>query len=709
MTRQGLSQYFPCGSRQSDIGRRRLRFKPTSQLLGSSIIILAFFTGCKHSNQAPPGVKTAEESPTKDNAQSRKVFTSSAETSTPPSNSKVKPAHTEPGYISPTRAYCLDSSKQPKMNGSAPRPLPEKLKSSNSASKSSFGMVSSVEPQATQAGVTILEQGGNAADAAVATALALAVTHPSAGNLGGGGFALIGKNKEVEALDFREVSPALLDQLYFNKMIDAGGKGPHSVSVPGSVAGLIALHKKYGQLPLAAVFAPAIRLASKGFTFGARQAQVLGWAWPQLRQQDAVLALFAKNKKAATAGSRLKNPQLAKTLEAIAKSEGAWFYQGEGATLLLHELQALGSLLSRDDFEHYRAEWREALSTCYLGYEVLSAPPASAGGVAVNLMLNILNQHATHPLHLSSDAGAHYFIETARRAHAERRYSVGDPARPDWNDNAMRLRYQNADSWFLTIPITEKPSENRSIRPDIYAIANEHEQTTHLSVADHQGMMVSLTTTLSGSFGSGWLSPSLGIFLSNTMAGFSRNGANKFGPSLRITTSMAPTLMHDGHRFVGAIGSPGGDTIPNTVVQLYLRLLDDHDDIAQAVNAPRLHHGFIPDEVSYELFRQITPQLKAALEARGHTVKKRRSDIGDANILLWIDDHYEGYADPREGGLAAGPSVSIDNSVPSSPAPNSATSHRPASNSPASNRSVPNSPASNSPASNSPASNSPVP
>ncbi len=518
-----------------------------------------------------------------------------------------------------------------------------------------FGLVTSVEDQATKVGVAILEQGGNAVDAAVAVGFALAVTHPSAGNIGGGGFLLVRFGGETAALDFREVAPRLLTRPDFDAMIGRKAKDGAAVGVPGSVAGLFAAHERYGRLPWKSVVLPAARLAKDGYLLGKRQAQTLRWAWRDLKKDPVAKAAFGnpQNGLPAGAGTRIRRPRLAVALERIADSGAKGFYEGPTASDLVAAVQPHGSMTEKD-LADYEARWREPLRFVYRGYEVETMPPPSAGGVALTQTLLMLQELEVWKEQQGSAASLHLLAEAARRAHAERRFRVSDPdLLSEEARSEDRKRWLDAHRALVSHPIDRARATPSADIDPLYATAKkELENTTHFSVVDGAGGIVSCTMTLSASFGAKRFSRETGIVLNNSVASFSSAGENQPAGGKRTVSSMAPTLVLSRGRPVAALGTPGGDTIPNTVAQVLMNLVDHGMPLDEAIDAPRIHHGLAPDEIGYETLRPPPPAVRARLRALGHRVVGSRATIGDANDLLLIDGTAYGYADPREGGLA---------------------------------------------------------
>jgi gamma-glutamyltranspeptidase/glutathione hydrolase len=517
------------------------------------------------------------------------------------------------------------------------------------------GIVTSSEAQATRAGVAMLERGGNAVDAAVATAFALAVTHPSAGNIGGGGFMLVrpaGREAGTTAFDFRETAPAALTREGFDRMQLGGAKGGAAAGVPGSVAGLLLAHERFGKLPRADIVAPAIELAPKGYVLGRRQAELLAASFKQLVKDPALAKRFGdKNKKPRGQGARITQPELAQALLRIQKDGAAGFYTGPTAEALA---RAPGSLIRASDLEGYRAIERMPLRSSYRGLQIETMPPPSAGGVALTETLGLLESLAAH------DKGGveeiHLFLEASRRAQAERRFGVTDPDGLDPAAQQQALsRFLDPQALLARAPIDlNRATPSRTLAPLYDGAVEESEQTTHLSVVDAEGMVVSLTTTISASFGAKLTAPGTGIILNNSVASFSRFGPNQPAPGRRTTSSMAPTLVLDQGHVVLVLGTPGGDTIPSTIVQVLRHVVDHNFPLDQAVAAPRIHQGFLPDRARFETKRPLDPALVAALKARGHDVSGSHLAMGDSNDLLIDETQAYGVADPRGGGLALG-------------------------------------------------------
>lgn len=517
----------------------------------------------------------------------------------------------------------------------------------------SKGVVVSVEAQATRAGIEILEAGGNAVDAAVAVAFALAVTHPSAGNLGGGGFLLARPpGGPTTAVDFRETAPQALTRPAFDRMIAARARGPAAAGVPGTVAGLLLTHERFGRLPRERVLAPAIALARTGARLGERQSRVLERAYPLLRANSGVRRIFGEGQRPKALGAVVTQPELAATLERIARDGVAGFYQGETARALLRAMGREG-LIREADLAAYRAIVREPLRLRYRGIEVETMPPPSAGGVTLLVTLAALEQLDAARFSAESVEATHLFLEVARRAQAVRRFSVVDPDSLSPEALGERLSAWLDPTRLPGWPIdTTRATASADVHPLYTATLRESENTTHLSVVDADGFVVSCTVTLSAAFGSKVFVTDAGFFLNNSVASFSAVGDNQPAPGRRTTSSMAPTLLLDQGTPIAVLGTPGGDTIPSTLAQLIRHLVDDGWPLDRAINAPRWHHGLLPDEARYESKYPPAKGLRQALERLGHRVRPHGSTIGDAHSIVLGEHQAFGVADRREGGLA---------------------------------------------------------
>ena len=521
--------------------------------------------------------------------------------------------------------------------------------------------------------------GGNAIDAAVAVGFALAVVHPQAGNIGGGGFMLIRMaDGQVHFVDYREKAPAAATA---NMYLDAQGiviagdsvVGYRSIAVPGSVAGLAEAEKNYGKLSLAQVMAPAIKLARDGYALAYEDAEEL---------HDDELARFPESKRIFQRGGDyykpgeiLKQPELARTLERIAKDPND-FYRGAMAREIAVAMRKGGGLVTSEDLAHYEVKEREAVRGTYREYEVISAPPPSSGGVALLEILNILEGYDLARLGNRSAASIHVTAEAFRRAFFDRAEFMGDP---DFSKIpvAQLIDKRYGAAWRESIDPEHATPSNDLKRPAVFSeleqvaghVASpprpETENTTHYSVIDPAGNAVAVTTTLNGAFGSRVTAEGLGFLLNDEMDDFSskpgvpnmfgliQGPANAIGPGKRPLSAMTPTIvLKDGKVFL-ILGSPGGPTIITTVANIMMSVVDYGRDIQAAVNAPRFHHQWLPDQILLE--DRISPDTVALLEKRGHKIKTRHF-WGDGECIM-VDlktGERLGASDGRNNGKAVG-------------------------------------------------------
>ena len=519
------------------------------------------------------------------------------------------------------------------------------------------GMVVSQDRHASEVGAGVLRQGGNAVDAAVATAFALAVTHPAAGNLGGGGFLVLRRpSGESTTFDFREVAPAAARPETFLREgrpdEDLRHERGTAVGVPGSVAGLHRAWRTGGRRPWASLLAPAIRLADRGFDVSPVLARSLEEAWPRLSRHAGSRAAFGREGRPLRAGERLVQKDLARTLRRIAAKGPAGFYSGPVAAALVKEMAATGGLVTAADLKAYRVHERPALRGTYRGWEVTAMPPPSSGG---QVLLEALNLLEGWPLgELPEVTRLHLTAESLRRAFLDRARHLGDPeANP-----AMPLARLVSKAYADTLRAGLDPARASVSDPAQAADVPEPEHTTHLSVVDREGTAVALTTTLEDSYGSAILVRGAGFLLNNEMGDFNaapgltdREGrigtaANVVRPGRRMLSSMCPAILAKGEELL-VVGSPGGRTIPSTVLCVVLALVDRGLGAQAAVDAPRLHHPWLPDRI------QAEPGLPiAALEALGHTVKPVKQQ-GIAQVIRVRGTAAEGGADGRRYGDSA--------------------------------------------------------
>ncbi|HSJ13620.1 MAG TPA: gamma-glutamyltransferase [Longimicrobiales bacterium] len=529
-------------------------------------------------------------------------------------------------------------------------------------------LVVSDAPLATQVGVEVLRAGGNAVDAAIATAFALAVVYPEAGNIGGGGFLVARLADGTEAaLDFREKAPLGASRdMYLDErgeVTDASLVGHLASGVPGAVAGLWAAHERFGTRPWAELLAPAIRLAEEGFTVDAALARSIRGAADLLGRFPASAALLMPGGAPPAAGARWRNPDLAATLRRIAERGPAGFYEGETADLIVAEMKRGGGLITHEDLRRYQALWREPVAFEYRGHRVLSMPPPSSGGLTLALIANTLEGYPLRELGPYSTATLHLTAEAMRRAFADRNHFMGDP---DFVSvpQARLLSQAYADSLRARID-PERASRSADVRPGLGA-STESQHTTHFSVVDAQGNAVALTTTINELYGSGVTVAGAGFLLNDEMDDFAakpgtpnmyglRQGeANAIAPGKRMLSAMTPTIVLDPAGAPMLItGARGGPRIITATFQVLSNVIDHGMDIGAAVHAPRIHHQHLPDELRAEP-RGLTGTQLAALRALGHALSLPPGYIGTAPSILRRNGQWTGAPDPRSGGLAAG-------------------------------------------------------
>ncbi len=532
------------------------------------------------------------------------------------------------------------------------------------------GMVVAQESQAAQIGRDILQRGGNAVDAAVATGFALAVTYPRAGNIGGGGFMVIhlARGGRNIAIDYREVAPAATTRDVF---LDAKGDADPvksretglAIGVPGTVAGLELAHRKYGsgRFTLAQLVAPAIRLARDGFVIDGDLADTLEGARQHFARWPSSAKIFLKpDGSALAAGERLVQRDLADTLEAIARRGPRAFYRGEIAGRIADAVREAGGLMTAADLAGYRAIERTPVRGHYRGHDIISMPPPSSGGVHLVEILNILEGYAPARLAAGNAEAGHLLVEAMKRAYADRAVFLGDP---DFVDVPVdRLTSKSyAARWRKTIGSRATPA--RGIRAGGRVVA-EGNDTTHYSVVDRFGNAVANTYTLNLSYGVGLVAKGTGVLLNNELDDFAAKpgapnafglvggAANAPGPRKRPLSSMTPTIVLKQGKPHLVTGSPGGSRIITTVLQVIVNTIDRRMDIAGAVAAPRIHHQWLPDEVWAE--HGTSAATIRELEVRGHNVRLM-PPMTSANSIMVTPDGFAGAADRRtRGALAAG-------------------------------------------------------
>ncbi len=536
------------------------------------------------------------------------------------------------------------------------------------ASVGARGMVASDAPLATDAGVDVLRRGGNAVDAAVATAFALAVVMPEAGNLGGGGFLVLRMHDgATAALDFREKAPlAARRDMYLNAAgtpTEASITGHLAAGVPGTVAGLHAVHERFGRLRWSQVLEPGIRLAYDGFPVTSDLADAVKGDSARLSRFPASAALFLPGGHPLQAGTILKNPDLGNALQRIADRGPEGFYAGRTAALIEAEMLLGNGLITQEDLRSYAAAWRTPVAVHYRNHTILSMPPPSSGGLSIALIANMLEAYDLAGLGWHSPQAIHFAVEAMRRTFADRNYFLGDP------DVVMIPQEQLASKSYAA-------TRRASIRPDRATPSadvshggqfqyREGMHTTHFSVADSAGNAVALTTTLNHSFGSAVTVTGAGFLLNNEMDDFSakpgspnafglvQGEANAIAPGKRILSSMTPTIVvdPDGEPLL-ITGASGGPHIITTVFQVISNILDYGMDITAAVDAPRFHHQHLPDRIVLEE-SGFTPDAVESLHRLGHATHPVHA-LSMAPSILRKNGTWRGRADPRLHGSAAG-------------------------------------------------------
>jgi gamma-glutamyltranspeptidase / glutathione hydrolase len=530
------------------------------------------------------------------------------------------------------------------------------------------GMVATQEARASQVGVQALADGGTAVDAAVATAFALAVTHPTAGNIGGGGFLLLRTaSGEAVAYDFRETAPAGASATMWLQDGRYDARRHHfshlAVGVPGTVAGLHLAWKEHGKLPWKRLVEPAIALARDGFVVTDGLARSLAGVLPEMKPYPASVAAFTRDGVPYEMGDVLKQPDLARTLQRIADQGPAGFYEGETAALVEKEMKANGGLVTRADLAAYRALKRVPLRGTYRGYEVITMPPVSSGGTALLQMLNTLEGYDLRASGWGSAATVHLVAESMRRAFADRARWQGDPGfNPTLAATVERLV---SKPYAGALRKTIRADRASPSSPSSFEWPAESDETTHFSVMDAARNAVALTYTLEYGYGSRIVVPGAGFLLNNEMGDFNAGPGltdaegligtepNLAAPGKRMLSSMTPTILaKDGQPFL-AVGAMGGRTIINSVLLTILNVVDFGMNIQDALDAPRFHHQWLPDRIAYEPFG-LSPDTRALLAARGHALFEIEKQ-GDAQGIVFDAKNgvFEGGADRRDRGGAA--------------------------------------------------------
>ena len=536
------------------------------------------------------------------------------------------------------------------------------------------GMVVSTNRYASQVGADVLRAGGNAVDAAVATAFALAVVNPEAGNIGGGGFMVLRlSDGTTAALDFREQAPAAATRdMYLDEsgeLTDGSTVGHRAVGVPGTVAGLWEAHQRYGSLPWSDLVAPAIRLAD-GFALTDRGARSLRHYADALVEFPRTSEIFLNDGSWLEIGDTLVQADLAATLRRIQEHGRAGFYAGETARLIVEEMRGNDGLITAEDLAAYQPSWREPIEFAYRDHPVIAMPPSSSGGITLALMAKILEGYDLSDIPWHSPQMVHLLAEAWKRAYADRNEYLGDPDFIDMPTSTLVSdEYGSERRAGISL---DRATPSSEVTPGLgpYTV---HENTTHLSIVDLAGNAVSITTTINSFYGIKAVVSGAGFFLNNEMDDFAaqpgtpnmfglvQGEANAIAPGKRMLSAMTPTIVLRPDRSLFLVlGSPGGATIITNVFQNMINVIDYGMTMTEAVHAPRLHHQHLPDRIDYEL-GSLDSGMIAALEGMGHTLHERYDvaslypNIGDIQAIMVLPSGtLQGVSDPRRGGAAVG-------------------------------------------------------
>ncbi|WP_445196697.1 gamma-glutamyltransferase [Tamlana sedimenti] len=528
-------------------------------------------------------------------------------------------------------------------------------------------MVVSARVEASQVGIDILKKGGNAFDAMAATELALAVAYPYAGNLGGGGFMVYRKaDGETGAIDYREKAPMAATK---NMFLDENGVvipekstiGAMAVGVPGTIAGVLEVHEKMGSLPIEDILTPVIELARKGIVVTEKQEKRIKKYQPLFPKANKDSILFDKHWKI---NDTIKYPALAKTLERVLKDGKDGFYKGETARILTKFIQDNGGIITEDDLANYEPKWRTPLTFTYDGLKIISMPPPSSGGVCLTQIMKMIEPFPLDEFGHNSLKSIQVITEAERRAYADRSFYLGDP---DFvsipMDTLVDVTYLNRRMHDFSF---EKATKSTDVNHGNIQII-ESDETTHYSIIDQFGNTISATTTLNGAYGSKLYCSELGFFLNNEMDDFSSKPgtpnmfgligaeANSIAPEKRMLSSMTPTIVEKNGELYMSVGTPGGSTIITSVLQTILNVHEYNMTMQEAVNAPRFHHQWLPDEIRMEP-NQFDKTLIENLEKLGYSINEKVTPvIGKVDgILVLKDKSYEGGADYRGDDTAIG-------------------------------------------------------
>lgn len=539
------------------------------------------------------------------------------------------------------------------------------LLAANTPARAPTGMVVSANASSSAIGVSVMKRGGNAVDAAIAVAFSLAVTHPTAGNIGGGGFLIHQESGgAATAYDFRETAPAASHPEMF--MVDGEYRrelhhlSHLAVGVPGTVAGLYMAWQDSGSLPWKELLAPAIRQAREGIVVTDGLARSLQRVLPRMARYPASIEKFTDDGASKAAGQLWRQPDLADALQRIAEQGPDGFYKGKTADLIVDEMQRGGGIITHEDLATYEPVRRTPIRGTYRGYEILSMPPPSSGGITLIQMLNILEGFDIAESGFGSADTLHLMVESMRRAYADRARHLGDP---DFIEMPLERLASKAYADEQRKSIREFMASGSS--PDSFTWPAESKETTHFSVIDAQRNAVSLTYTLEYGYGSGIVVPGGGFLLNNEMGDFNAGPgltnssgligtpANLAAPGKRMLSSMTPTILNKDDEVFMVTGTPGGRTIINTVLQTILNVVDHEASAQTAVDLGRVHHQWLPDVIAYEKLA-FSPDTLENLKQRGHSFRQV-NNLGVAEVIVVREDGLEGGVDRRQAdGGAAG-------------------------------------------------------